>query len=408
MVMEESGSVEWMGKFRVLTTALIVSGALNIGLIAAFAASSLRERAPLPAPAPFSPVSPPGGESGESVNVKILASFSRLSFPELAACLTNRDLVEEGYLKRDLALAALVSFHHFALEKALGSLPQQVRTLPWGEGAITLYPGLSEEQFKAVVEFAYTEKWPLTARGLFLHLQKKDKGRDPTLIEAFAHTAEFSALQQLFQKSGAPQESGILIDLIAEGNWDLIERFTQEQAQMLDLSVEKRRRLLLSYLSLRSATAAEILIKTDRPFIGKKLDDRGLLDLLGLIRGKSEEAEKLCLELLRSPRGDAVWAKAVGLLYAFAGEPLPSPFSLEAALARFVPSPSAPAPAVKTDPAPAAKPERVEYVVQSGDSLWKIARKHKVSVDQIVAENRMEKERIYPGMVLKIPARSTP
>lgn len=47
-----------------------------------------------------------------------------------------------------------------------------------------------------------------------------------------------------------------------------------------------------------------------------------------------------------------------------------------------------------------------EYRVRRGDSLWTIARRHGVSVDDIRSSNELRSSRIYAGQVLKLPARS--
>lgn len=49
---------------------------------------------------------------------------------------------------------------------------------------------------------------------------------------------------------------------------------------------------------------------------------------------------------------------------------------------------------------PAVRP----YRVQNGDTLWRIAHRHGVSVDKIKAVNAMGSDRIRPGQVLDIPA----
>jgi len=49
---------------------------------------------------------------------------------------------------------------------------------------------------------------------------------------------------------------------------------------------------------------------------------------------------------------------------------------------------------------PAVRP----YRVQRGDTLWRIAHRHGVSVDKIKAVNAMGSDRIRPGQVLDIPA----
>ena len=43
------------------------------------------------------------------------------------------------------------------------------------------------------------------------------------------------------------------------------------------------------------------------------------------------------------------------------------------------------------------------HTVQEGESLWKISRKYKVSVERLMEFNQLESEKIKPGRVLKIP-----
>lgn len=402
----------WVKKFRILTLALIFSGALNIGLIAACIFSFLSDRQES-----LSVAIPSKGEGNRETTVQqIFSQMAKQSFHELVTYLTNRDPVEEGYLKRDLAVAALASFHHFNLEKALSGIPSQRRVIALGdEQKVEIFPGLRDDQFEAIIRFAYEEKWPLTSEGVFKLLKKMP---DASLIQAFLVTPEFHALNVLFQKTEAAQEPAVLLRLAAEGNWDILDRFAREQAQLLDLSVEKRRRLLLSYLASGSPTAAQLLVSTDFAFAAKRLEDRGIVDLLGLLKEKTPDAERLCIELLRAPRTDVVWQASAQRLYSYAGESVPEPFDLKAAIARFAPgpvaapepvaaapvkAPAAPVKAVAAVPAKPAKSAARHHVVQDGESLWKIARHYKVKVEEIVKANELEKDRLYPGMTLLIP-----
>lgn len=380
--------------FRTLVIALIFSGALNIAFLAAFVFSSLKGST-----LTLSAAKPKPSNQAETTNGQLLTSMSRLSFRELVSFLTNRDLVEEGYAKRDLALAALVSFHHFNIEKALSSTPLQVRTFVLGEGQkVDLFPGLNEDQFEAVIRFAYQEKWPLTAKGIFALLQKKDLVRDESLEQAFLHTPEFYALQVFFQKSDSPQEPAALLSLACEGTWDLLEKFIREQSQTLDFSTDKRRSLLLSYISLRSETAAHLLLRTDFAFALKKLEDRGILELLALLKKQTEEGTKFCIDLLKSPRADAIWQAAATTLYTYAGEMPTAPIDPKAVLARFAPEQAPSKPAA----APAPSNSRF-HIVKDGESLWKISRQYKIKVDEIVKLNGLEKDALFPGMTLKLP-----
>lgn len=391
--MEHERHASWVKNFRILTFSLIFSGTLNIGFLAAFLYFSLQERQ-----SHFSLSSLPISSSNvpETTNAHVLKAMEKLSFRELSSFLTNKDFVEEGYSKRDLAVAALVAFHHFNLEKALSSPIPQRRSLAFAEGKkIDVFPGLGDEQFDAIIRYAYQEKWPLTAQGL-LHLLQHSKGqREPSLEQAFCMTPEFHALQILFLKTEAQQEATLLLDLVCEGNWDLLERFSLEQSQLLDLSVEKRRRLLLSYLALRSPTAAKLLLTTDFSFALKRLNDQGISDLLQLLKERTEETERFCLELLRSARSDGILQLAATRLQEYRGKEADCSWDAQTALAHVDPT-------LQKKAAPEV-PSYQLHVVKEGESLWKVARHYKLKVDELVRFNDLEKDRLYPGMTLKIP-----
>jgi hypothetical protein len=380
--MESQFRERWIKKLRILTMGLIFSSALNIGLIATLLVSLWQD-----------PAMPLGylREEKEEVtfsNAELLKTYEKISFRELSALLTNADVVEEGYRKRDLALSALVSFHHFNLEKALGGMPEQRRVLQRGnERTVFLFPSLRDEEFQAVIRFAYLEKWPLTGEGLFALLQNQGM-RDPTLVQTFALTPEFCALRSVLKV-----EPNALIDLAIEGTWAMLDSLVKEQSQMMDLSDDRRRHILLSYLANESGTAARLLIETDFQFALKKLDDKGILDLLKhQSHERSESLKKFCTGLLQSPRSDVVWAKARELL---GGEAPPMP---------VVPQPVQEVARKIAAPKAEVVLSKKTHIVQEGENLWKIARQYKISVEELVAQNGLEKDRIRTGMVLQIPS----
>ncbi|MBI5273327.1 MAG: LysM peptidoglycan-binding domain-containing protein [Chlamydiia bacterium] len=393
-------------RLRILTIGILFSGTLNIGLIAALVASSLKDDAPVPLQTARISKQRLSATKGE-----LLESMSKLSFMELATYLTNREPVEEGYAKRDLALSALVAFQFFNLEKALSaSLPQKRLFALSEDRTIELYPALTEEQYEAVIRFAYQEKWPLISKGLF-HLLKKrlPEQADESLVQAFIVTPEFHALQTLFQKTKAPREDAELVRLVCEGPWDVLDRLYREQSHVLDLSVDKRRSLLLSYLAYQSPTAARMLLQTDSTFARVHLQDAGILSLLEVLKAPFPEAERFCLELLHAPRSDAVWQAAAAKLYSYRGEAMLTPLDVQAVLRRFGALPAEPQQIAVAEPVtPKVPPKKRsvsatrEHVVKEGENLWKISRLYKVKVDEIIQWNALEKEQLFPGMTLRI------
>ncbi|MBM3184482.1 MAG: LysM peptidoglycan-binding domain-containing protein, partial [Chlamydiae bacterium] len=313
---------------------------------------------------------------------------------------------------RDLALSSLIKAHFFNLEKALATPLSQKRVVSVSGKKIELYPGLTEDQYEAIIRFAYQEKWPLTTKGLFIALKNRlSQGlQDESLFSALMTTSEFHKVQVLFQKTGAEEDPKTLLSLLTDGSWEMLEKFSQEQSELLDLSLEKRRSFLMNYLAFRSKNAATLLLKTDLLFTKTRLSDPGILSILELLSDPSDLVKQFCIDLLHSPRSDAIREAAGLTLYRFSGEAPPVPFDSQVALERFSqasilekPKPSTPTQKEKSSTSFRSK----EHVVQEGETLWKISRQYKVKVDEIMRMNGLEKESLVPGMILRVPGQGT-
>jgi LysM repeat protein len=135
--------------------------------------------------------------------------------------------------------------------------------------------------------------------------------------------------------------------------------------------------------------AAELLLKTDFPFAQKKLDDRGVLDLLSLLNQETKEAQEFCQALASSPRGDAIRKASLEKISLFTGVPVVTE-EVKTAVA-------------SQETLVAVSTATRYHTVDPGESLWKIARQYKVKVEDIVLLNGIDKDKLYPGMTLKIP-----
>ncbi len=392
----------WIRRTRWLTQAFLISGMLNIGFAATFAYLALKGQQGNPisleAPAPVL-----------STNQEVLEKYSQLSQEELFLHLENDEPLEEGLTRRDLALASLSAFHHFHVDRALGWAPLQKRALSFShlDEAMTIpvFAGLGSEQFNAILHYAKTEKWPLTARGLFFEIQRSFPKKDPALWGAFFLTQEYQAIETLLTKTGVNGTTEEIVDLIGEGDWQLLSDSVQKVRAEPSLAADHRRAFLLNYCSHRSKTAAKLLLASDLDFILKRLDDARVLALLELYPENDSLIERFAKDLIASPRTDAVWKRAALTLYAIAREAPPEPYDHALVLKRFFPQ----APPLEAQIIADAKPALSAaitpkiHVVQSGDNLWKIAKKYQVSIKEIMRINHLETEKLRPGKKLEIP-----
>ena len=458
-------------RIRRLSQALLISGALNIGVLSLLLYWVLRERPPTPycelKPASYEQQQIPLADQRRCTEA--IAELSRLSFPQLVSRLTNMQMIEDGYAERDLALACLTAFHHFDIHRALpkNAQPQQKRFFAWRPKAmepsipLIIYPDLKQHHFDALVQFAKTERWPLTSEGLFLLLQdqKKRNELNDNLIESFVLTPEFWTVELLFNRSGQQLAKQEILTIVLEGNWPLLKQFVEQQRQLQDSSDARRQKFLLDYLKAGSPSAARLLLKTEWEFAVKKLDDQQAIAILQLMARDIPESERFAIEMLISPRSTNVWRKASEWLYVKTGEPLPDNWDYQIALSRFAPEqsqvlpslkpkplstppplqgvvpkppnippikesappkkppktspkpPKAPVPpTVKKEPEkkpakiPSPQPKQRSYIVQEGDSLWKIARLFGVKIEDIRTLNEIQSDILKPGMSLKIPS----
>jgi LysM repeat protein len=402
-----------LNRTRKLTQILIVSGALNVALLGTSVYSVFKNRSSA-VPIELKPLAK---ETKTPLinNEQLLRAYSLLPFQELVLRLENSELVESGYTKRDLALACLVAFHHFNIERALGGLELQKRQIPFSNTAggeqipLIIFPGLADFQYQAILQYARTEKWPLTAQGLFFELQRSPVPKDATLLEAFYLTPHFHTAHLLFTRSGLKIEKEPLVEMLAQGDWQTLNRFTEEQKLAQDLSVEKRRNFLLSYLELRSPIAAQIFLEIDLEFALKRMSDTQILTLFEL-QPLHPQLATFAKELITSPRSDNVWKQAAAQLYASAGESIPEPYDHANTVKRFASQPARAAQHVAAAPANASAPSHVApaakrrtHTVAQGETLWKIARKYRVTPEAIKRANKLDTDRLRVGKKLEIP-----
>lgn len=372
-------------KNRWLVQTVILSALLNGVLIAIFFYFFISKTA-LPTHFDFFPVtsahqfSPPARQ--------LLSSLSTQTYQTLLAKLTSTRPIEHGYRERDLALAILVQRDHLDLARALGRgvLPKR-KLLIDPQNSLTLFPHLEDHEFCKITHFLQTEKYPITPHGLFLQMQIS---QEPSLLQAFASTPQFHALHVLLARTELPIQKGTLLKMVCEGNWETLENYYQEQKQQCDFSEQPRRQLLLDYLLEGSQTAAYLLLITDLEFASEQLDDQTICQLLDHIPQKTQEAVHFLQTLLKTSSSETVRQQARDQLAQYDGRALtPRP-----ALGELRPT---------FRDRPPASPDPRLHIIQPGESLWLIAHKYQISIEELMLTNHLQSTVLQPGKTLRIP-----
>lgn len=489
-----------LSKIRFLTIALLISGALNIFLSCLFVSWLIRSYCaqPLAVSAPLCDTACQSQPLGHT-----LVTLKNTPYSNLIGQLECKQLVECGYTIRDIALAVLIHNHGFNLAQALRNsvYKSQPRCLSVGQGEkLTVYCGLEDRHYQAIIDYAKTEKWPFTSRALYDLLCREEGIKDLSLVQAFSLTPEFQTVETLFARSSGAIKKSKLLELVRQGPWDIMAMLAKQYRLCPQFSPEMRQKFLLNYVAAKSICAAELIVRLDPLFAAYHLDDAKTLDVLRLLKTKKPCHEQFALHLLMSPRSNVIWQAAIDSLYLWAGETPPQGVTPLIALKRFTPqgapqsevtkrdplSPSAslacaavspPPPTCGQKPAPAIQnpalgnslavksgslpphdpvctgnsgkvvavkhntqkavqklpakaglqqesvptlqppqpkksipasplPEKNSpklYIVQEGDSLWKIANRFHVDLAQLRTCNRLHSDELRPGKALAIP-----
>jgi hypothetical protein len=404
----------WAGRSKWLVQGLIVSGALNLGFLAAFIVSTYQQRQEV------------GIIKGEPLilekhktyiagdSVEVICNYFTSSYEELLVELGNECLVEDGYAKRDYALACLVAFHYFDIQKALVGISLQTRYLEFvhQEGGerikLEVFSGLNNAHFEALYAFAKVEKWPFTPQGLYVYLQRMNTYSNvpDSLKEAFYLTPHFHYLWRLFNRSEKKVGVEELLQLAFEVQWDVLDKLYREFVMTEDLSEEMKRHVLIELVSNKSSFAAKRFLQEDRDFALNKLDDSTILYLLSQLSEETPQALEFARQLLVSVRSDSVLKAAAYKLYTLVKEIPPHPYDHTKALARFLPQ------VLVKDEVEALnhhESEKVNFrkvhLVVKGDTLWKVAHDYHVSLSELIKINHLTAiSVIRPGMKLDIPS----
>lgn len=394
----------WIKKNKLLTQGLILSGALNIGLLAAFIYKASFDKRSHTEFA-FKPAKHELSMLIDYRSLKeVVEHLDSLSYEQLVNQLDNNHVVENGITVRDLSLGFLIDRYHFDFNRALSGQQFSTRKIALddsGQYFLTLVSSLLDSDYEAIKYFEHIEEWPYTSQGMFSKLLEVNEKEKESLLKAFVLTDEFLAVETLFNSSGKPIDRASLIQLLEEGSWEYLQAFVAKQRQGMDCSEERRQEFLIDYVAMGSGKAADLLVELDHSFLIKKTSNETLSAILKLLEHNSKN-EEFVLAILTSARDEELCEQAGKKLYAWSDIKCPNPYDPIAAMILFASKIPAQA-EVDTRDLNSTSLESKAYVVMEGDTLWKISKKLGVDLATLKSVNNLESDLIKTGQTLQVP-----
>lgn len=418
LVVNDSVDGTAVKKLKFFTHALLFSGTLNIAFLFTFIFLAIPQKNSLDLEKDT--IYRKDRISFSRTNHQVLSSYFCAPFTDLLEELSNTELLEDGYCRRDLALAYLAAFHYFDVERALPGVKIQRRKMLFihedgGERLeLVVFPGLNDHCYQSLLYYAQVEEWPFTTEGLFYELSRRKNILPSSLIQAFYCRDEFNQLYNYITRTKVAITKLELLGMLLDGQYDTLKKFSQRFLNEKELSVEVIKEFFLEYLRGQSLIAAEIFVRMDEIFSPRELSDADLaiiIDQIDHSTAQKYKLENLLMELIHSVRSDFIRKKAGIKLCLLVQEEPPVPYDHVKVLRRFVPAVQK-ADVPKQDPlllyTHTGAQNKIDkgrrHRVKEGETLWQISRKYKVDLSVLMDINHLQSEYVLPiGKELIIP-----
>lgn len=307
-----------------------------------------------------------------------LDSLKHLSLTETVNLLDEEKLFY-GYPLKLWALSVAIHTYHVditpVLSHALTFTELKYKDHIW------LLPKISEHEYRDIRQFLSVEKFPFTSLGLFLLLEHGyEQGFiDEGCFYAFCNTPEFLYLRILLSDADAqivPIES--LVHMIIRCGHELFFSLCNEQTRLSHISDKYRRALLLEYIKKGESIAAQLLLTHDHEWVLHEFEDHQLKEFISLLPSDSEHTQKFLAYLTHSPRTYLLDKQDCEEQEIFCS----------------------------VEDGQLASPHYIEYYVTKGDSLWLLAKRFHVTIQEIKEINQLSHDVLRLGQKLKIPEKN--
>ncbi|MBF5051005.1 hypothetical protein CLAVI_000629 [Candidatus Clavichlamydia salmonicola] len=307
-----------------------------------------------------------------------LKALEVLPASDLMNFLSETQSYYHGYRVSDLVIAILVSRDFFDLERACGRAFTYNKMI-WKDKTWLFPIGMKVADFQLCHKFVSTEAFPYTVRGM-LELIATIGAYNCTsdLLECFCNTEEFlECLKILSQKTEIDCREQLL-NILVKGGGDLFEENIKKISCKNKSDEEQRQSFFLSYIKKGVVEAAQFFLITDFNYAVHICSDDEVLKILNLLPLDDPIAIKFSKEIkMGELRSNNVLKKANEYI--------------------------CPKEKIIAATKPVARKNYKEHAVRSGESLWVIAKKYKVTVKELMIFNHRSSEKLLLGEKILIP-----
>ena len=328
----------WLRKIKILYQLLVLSLAINIGLILSISYKGVRKTKNLLQKKAAVTIT-------RSSKLAVIQNCFALSYEELIAQLSSKKHIEDGFCYRDIALSCLIHFHDFAIDKVY--LPESVEKrelILCKDGThemvkIPLLVGLDDQMFDSVLVFAKTNRYPLTIKGLLDRLQEANTLKVREEISRLIYIQEpFCALFASLRKIEPSIRKELVLQLILSGNREIFDEFCGALYTPNTPILEICQCFLKKYMVNGSQQAAMLLLKIDSDYCVHQLDQGEIMQFIALCKEPRFEVILVLKRILCSMRSSHVHEAVARKLYGFCDKEFKEPYDHKEALRVFLPT----------------------------------------------------------------------
>lgn len=371
----------WIKKTRLLTHLLIGSLTLNVGLFTSFCCRSKTVHR-------SQDVKKYVKMSSLDTIQSVVGYLETLSKEDVVEYLQDKTPLEHGIFVRDIALCFLMQEYGLDVDRVLALDALEKRYVKCNQKEFFVFYGLSDRDFSLLHGWIRQGNFIVSLEGLFKQIQL-----DPHSLakEYFCQRSEFCMLYTILHHHKKDLTENDLFSFMIKAPIDLFLNLIEMCKQEPNLSIDHFRPFFLQYIQ----TQASLWIYLDADFVVKSLSNEHLIQCIDALQEDIFYNAPFLQHVFLGPREKSIRELAGKKLCEVWQKELPEEISWDSLYAALF---------EKLPEKQTQVQKKEQYIVQDGDSLWKIAQKYRITTDSLREENQLQKDLLRPGQVLVIPS----